>query len=269
MMIGRSVEAYLPQHDPAPGEVRLSVRNLSSAGKFDGVSFEIKAGEIVGFAGLVGSGRSEIATAIFGLDAAAAGGVWVNGQPLKLGDIRAAKAAGVGLVPEDRKRQGLVLGMSCLNNFLLASLERLSRLGFVRRGETRRQARRLFDQLLVKAATLDTPVGTLSGGNQQKVALAKWLARDCRVLILDEPTRGVDVGAKAAIHQLIDQLAAGGMAVMLISSELPEVVNLSSRVLVMREGRLVAELPRGQATQDAVLRQMTNVATANEQAAVA
>jgi ABC-type sugar transport system ATPase subunit len=168
----------------------------------------------------------------------------------------------VGLVPEDRKRQGLVLKMSGRGNFSLAMLERLSRMGFLDFGEERREAQQYFDRLRVKTPSLDAPVAGLSGGNQQKIALAKWLGRDAKLLIVDEPTRGVDIGAKAAIHQIIDNLARQGVAIMLISSELPEVLNLSTRVLVMRDGRLVGEVARAQATQERVVRLMANVAEA-------
>ena len=268
MMIGRSVEQYFPHHlKREPGEVRLRVRSLSSPGRFRDVSFDVAAGEIVGFAGLVGSGRSEIAQAIFGLDGHARGSVEIDGHPLKLGNVKKARDAGLGLVPEDRKRQGLVLGMGCLQNFTLAMLERLTRWGFLRQNRARAKAKEHFDRLRVKAASLTTPVGTLSGGNQQKVALAKWLGRDCSILIVDEPTRGVDVGAKAAIHEIIDELAASGVAIVLISSELPELINLAGRVLVMHEGCLVAEVPRDQATQDRLLRRMSNVEEPLENAA--
>lgn len=263
MMIGRSVSDYFPQHlGGSAGDVMLRVRNLTSPGKFHDVSFDIRRGEIVGFAGLVGAGRSEIATAIFGLDSSATGSVELNGKPLRLGSVRQAMARGIGLVPEDRKRQGLVLGMSGRGNFSLASLDRLSRMGLLDFAEERRQAADYFDRLRVKTPSLEAPVAGLSGGNQQKIALAKWLGRDAKLLIVDEPTRGVDVGAKAAIHQIIDNLARQGVAIMLISSELPEVLNLSTRILVMREGRLVGEVPRAQATQERVVRLMANVAEA-------
>jgi ABC-type sugar transport system ATPase subunit len=264
MMIGRSVEAYFPQHlaGTNTGPTRLRVSNISSPGKFQDVSFDVAAGEIVGYAGLDGSGRSEVAQAIFGLDKAATGRVTVDGTPVRLGHVRHAKRLGLGLLPEDRKRQGLVLGMSCLDNFTLAMLELLSRFGLLRRRASRAQAERYFDRLRVKTPTINAAVGTLSGGNQQKVALAKWLGRGSKVLIVDEPTRGVDVGAKAAIHQIIDELAAGGIAVVMISSELPEVINLATRILVMREGRLVAEVKRADATQEHLLRLMSNVKAA-------
>lgn len=268
MMIGRNVEAYYPQHiSKPPAQTVLRVENLSSPGKFADVSFSVAAGEIVGFAGLVGSGRSEVAQAIFGLDPYASGHVEIDGKPLPLGRVRVAKERGIGLLPEDRKRQGLVLKMSCLENFTLAMLERISRWKLLRHGVSRQQAMQYFSRLNVRTPSLHTAVGSLSGGNQQKVALAKWLARGSRVLIVDEPTRGVDVGAKAAIHAIIDELASSGIAIVLISSELPEVINLSTRILVMREGRLVAEVPRAEATQDHLLRLMSNVAPAGPRAA--
>jgi len=260
MMIGRSVEEYFPQHLSAKaGAVALRVRNLNSPGKFRGVNFEIHAGEIVGFAGLVGAGRSEVAKAIFGLDPRATGEIALNGKGLALGDVKAAMHAGVGLVPEDRKRQGCVLGMPCRANISMALLDHLRKAGMLDRAKEKQIAAKYFDQLQVKAASLDAPVNSLSGGNQQKIVLAKWLACGGKLLIVDEPTRGVDVGAKAAIHALIDELAQQGLGVMLISSELPEVINLSTRILVMREGHIVGELARAQATQASVLRLMAGV----------
>ncbi len=171
-----------------------------------------------------------------------------------------AIALGIGLVPEDRKRQGLVLSMDVLNNATLAILPTLARLGFITRGGERQVAQPFFERLRVKSPRLDTPVAALSGGNQQKIVLTKWLAARCPVLILDEPTRGVDVGAKAEIHALIDELAAAGSAIILISSEMPEVLNLSTRILVFRSGRVVGELSRAEATQDALMRLMAGVA---------
>lgn len=258
LMIGRSVTAHEPRHRRAtPGPVVLRVRNLSSPGKFTGIDLDVRAGEIVGLAGLVGAGRSEVAQAIFGLDPRASGDVELDGRPLRLGSVHAALAAGVGLVPEDRKRQGCVLGMSCRANIGLASLDRLTRLGvLLDQARERSLADDYFGRLRVKAASIAAPVQSLSGGNQQKIVLAKWLARGGRLLIVDEPTRGVDVGAKTAIHELLDQLALDGLAILLISSELPEVIGVSSRVIVLREGRQVGELPHASADQESVLRLM-------------
>jgi ABC-type sugar transport system ATPase subunit len=262
MMIGRSVADYFPQHlSDQIGPTMLSVRNLTSPGKFRDVSFELRKGEILGFAGLVGAGRSEVAKAIFGLDPSATGHVIFDEKPLPLQSIQTSIRRGIGLVPEDRKRQGLVLMMSGRANASMAVLDRFRRFFLLDRRRERTEAARLFGQMRVKTPSLETPVAALSGGNQQKVAVAKWLIRNCKLLIVDEPTRGVDVGAKAAIHQLLDELARSGVAIMLISSELPEVLNLSSRVLVMRDGRLVGELSRAQATQENALRLMAGVAT--------
>jgi ABC-type sugar transport system ATPase subunit len=261
MMIGRPLSEYFPQHlDVQPGPEVLSVEGLSSPGKFQDISFKVRAGEIVGLAGLVGAGRSEVARAVFGLDRLVRGKVEVGGEPLRLGRIRTAMRQGVALVPEDRKRQGLVLKLSGRLNFSMALLDRLSVLGFVSSRRERREAEDYFKRLAVKTPSIEAPVSAMSGGNQQKVVLAKWLARKSRVLIVDEPTRGVDVGAKAAIHALLDQLARQGLGILLISSELPEVLNLSTRILVMREGRLVGELPRAQATQASLMSLMAGVA---------
>ena len=260
MMIGRPVADYLPQYTANPNGKRvLSVQHLSSPGKFEDVSFDIRAGEIVGFAGLVGAGRSQVAEALFGLDKEARGEVELDGVPLKLGNIRRSMNRGVGLVPEDRKRQGLVLMMGGRQNFSLPLLDRLSVMGLLNHGGERRQAGDFFERLRVRTSSLSAPVSSMSGGNQQKVVIAKWLARGGRLLIVDEPTRGVDVGAKAAIHHLLDNLAGEGVAIMLISSELPEVIGISSRILVMREGRMVGEVPRAEATQEKVLRLMAGV----------
>lgn len=271
MMIGRRLDPAPPRvaavpaagggNPPgaAPAPPVLRVRGLASLPRFADVSFELRAGEILGLAGLVGSGRSEIARTIFGLDPRSAGTVEVDGRPLRPHSVRAAMAAGLGLVPEDRKRQGLVLNMSGLGNFSLAMLERLRRFALLDRRAERQLARDYFTRLDVRAPGLMTPVATLSGGNQQKIVLARWLARDCRVLIVDEPTRGVDVGAKQAIHALLRDVAARGAAVLLISSELPELLALADRLYVMREGRPAGELPRAEATQEALLRRMAGV----------
>jgi ABC-type sugar transport system ATPase subunit len=260
MMIGRPLSEYFPQHLGARlGEVALRVEGLTSPGRFQDVSLEVRAGEIVGLAGLVGSGRSEVARAVFGLDPAARGRVAVAGKALRLGSVRRAMQAGLALVPEDRKRQGLVLMLSGRMNFSMALLDRLRRWGFMAGRRERRETQEYFARLAVKTPSIEAPVEAMSGGNQQKVVLAKWLARQSRVLIVDEPTRGVDVGAKAAIHALLDGLAREGLGILLISSELPEVLHLSTRILVMREGRLAGELPRAEATQASLLALMAGV----------
>ena len=261
MMIGRSLEDYFPAHVQAPaGAEMLRVEGLSSPGKFTDVSFTVKAGEVVGFAGLVGAGRSEVAQALFGLDPRATGRVAIKGRPVAMAGIENAMRHGLGLVPEDRKRQGLVLSMAAGSNTSLVVLPQLARLTFIKRQAERALARTYFDRLRVRARGPETITAGLSGGNQQKIVLAKWLAAQCEILILDEPTRGVDVGAKAEIHALIDELAASGKAVILISSELPEILNLSTRIVVLREGRVTGELPRAQATQYALMRLMAGLA---------
>ena len=262
-MIGRRLEEYFPQHlGAALGEEVLRVEGLSSPGKFADVSFCLRAGEVLGLAGLVGAGRSEVAKAIFGLDPRATGRVFVQGREVCVRSPRQAMDLGISLLPEDRKREGLVLGMSCKDNNSLAVLERISMGPFIRRGLERRMAEESFAQLRVRAPSIETPVMGLSGGNQQKIVLAKWLAAKPKVLMVDEPTRGVDVGAKAEIHGLIDNLTRAGAGVLLISSELPEVLNLSSRIAVLRDGRLVGELPRAQATQENLMRLMAGVKAA-------
>src|SRR6266478_7265261 len=259
-MVGREVTQYTSQHLESPlGEELLRVENLSSPGKFNAVNFTVRAGEILGFAGLVGAGRSEVAHAIFGLDEAATGKVLVRGRELPLGSVSAALRAGIGLLPEDRKRLGLVLSMNCRENTSLAVLRRLSFGGFVRRREERLLTQRYVDRLRVKTPSMESTVAGLSGGNQQKIALAKWLARKCAILIVDEPTRGVDVGAKAEIHHLLDELACQGLALLAISSELPEVMNLSRRILVLRQGKIAGELGRDAFSQPSLMRLMAGV----------
>jgi ABC-type sugar transport system ATPase subunit len=217
------------------------------------VSFSLRAGEIVGLAGLVGAGRSEVARTIFGAGRPQSGGVSVDGAPVPPGSIPAAIVRGIALVPEDRQADGLVLPLTVHDNLVLAVLRELAR-GVVRarRRETEVVAG-LIKDLSVRAASPLLPAMSLSGGNQQKLVLGKWLAARPRVLLLDEPTRGVDVGAKAEIYRLIRRLAEGGMATLLISSDLPELLAMSDRVLVMRRGRLVGELPREEATEERVL----------------
>jgi ABC-type sugar transport system ATPase subunit len=261
MMIGRPLNEYFPSHIHAQmGDELLRVDGLSSPGKFKDVTFTLRAGEVLGFAGLVGAGRSEVAQALFGLDPAAAGRVFIRGKPTSIKGPREAMREGVGLVPEDRKRQGLVLSMTALGNTTLPILGRLSRWLFIRRRSERSLVSSYFERLRVRAPTVDVVTAGLSGGNQQKLVLAKWLAANCQILILDEPTRGVDVGAKAEIHALIDELASRGAGVLLISSELPEVLNLCTRIIVLREGRIAGEMPRTAATQDGLMRLMAGVA---------
>jgi ABC-type sugar transport system ATPase subunit len=259
-MVGRDVVFQTPKHlERELGEELLRVENLSSPGKFENISFSLRAGEVLGFAGLVGAGRSEVAQAIFGLDPGATGRIFVRGKELPLRSVEAALRNGLGLLPEDRKRLALVLTMNCRENTSMASLQRLTKFGFVIRSKERAMAQQYADKLRVKAPNIDSPIAGLSGGNQQKLALAKWLARECSILIVDEPTRGIDVGAKAEIHQLLDELAMNGLGIIVISSELPEVMNLSRRILVMRERKIAGEVKRDDFSQTGLLRLMAGV----------
>jgi ABC-type sugar transport system ATPase subunit len=263
LVIGRPLSEYFPGlTKPSAGAEVLRGSGLSSPGKFQDVSFAVRAGEVVGLAGLVGAGRSELANAIFGLDKRVRGELTIDGRPVRLHTPRDAIRHGVGLVPEDRKRQGILPFASALHNISLATLKRLSHLTWLRLAAERVQGRTFFDRLRVRAPNIDSVVAGLSGGNQQKVVLARWLAARSRLLILDEPTRGVDVGAKAEIHGLIRELAAQGTAILLISSELPEILSLSDRILVLRAGRLVGEVPRESATQEGLLRLMAGLSAA-------
>jgi ABC-type sugar transport system ATPase subunit len=264
-MIGRTIGEYFPTHlHAAPTDELLRVESLSSAGRFHDVSFSLRAGEILGLAGLVGAGRSELAATIFGMHAPDSGQIYIRGIPVRIKSPAQAIGLGIGLVPEDRKRQGLVLSQSGVHNTSLPMLERLADFSWIRRTEERALVDTWFRRLRVRAPSPDAVVAGLSGGNQQKIVIAKWLAAHTGVLILDEPTRGVDVGAKAEIHALIDELAARGSAILLISSELPEVVALSTRVLVLRGGRVQGELPREGITQDRLMALMTGLARVNK-----
>jgi rhamnose transport system ATP-binding protein len=252
-MVGRELDALFPKQAASQGDVALSVRRLTREGVFSDVSFEVRHGEIVGLAGLVGAGRSEVARAVFGIDRRDAGEVAVEGRRLPAASPTAAMAAGVGYVPEDRREQGLVMDLSIARNVSLASLGRLRRGLLIRGADERRLAADWAVRLRLKYARLGDPVAALSGGNQQKVVLAKWLARRPTVLIVDEPTRGIDVATKAEVHRLLSDLAGQGVAVLMVSSELPEILGMADRVLVMHEGRLTADLPREEATEERIM----------------
>jgi ABC-type sugar transport system ATPase subunit len=261
MMVGRTVEHFSPPIPPAGwGPCRLRLREFSSPGKFSGVNLEVRAGEVVGLAGLVGAGRTEIAKAVAGLDRAARGTIEIDGRPVRIPSPRESRMRGIGLIPEDRKRHGLVLGMNVRENITLPVLDRFRRAfdRADRRAETE-LAREFCQRLSIRTPGVETAVSALSGGNQQKIVFAKGLASDCRVLLIDEPTRGVDVGAKREIHELIGHLAAHGVAVLLISSDLPELLALSHRVVVLRAGQVVAELNRTEADPETVLRYMAGL----------
>ncbi|WP_327315187.1 sugar ABC transporter ATP-binding protein [Streptomyces sp. NBC_01235] len=267
LMVGRSIEQQYPRERADAGAPLLKVRGLTRAGTFHDIDFEVRAGEVVGLAGLVGAGRTEVVRAVFGADRYDSGTVEVQGSPLRPYDVNAAMDAGIGLVPEDRKGQGLVLDATVQENLGLVTLGRSTRAGFVDRAGQRRAADRISGQLKVRMAGLHQHVRTLSGGNQQKVVIGKWLLADTKVLILDEPTRGIDVGAKVEIYQLINELTASGHAVLMISSDLPEVLGMSDRVLVMSQGRIAGELLAQEATQDAVMALAVSASAATNTAA--
>ena len=255
LMVGRPMASHFPVRDPVPADaqVALDVFGLTVPGKVQDVSFSVRHGEVLGFAGLVGAGRTELAEAVCGLRPRSAGEVVVDSEIIHVHDVRGAMAAGLAYLSEDRKATGLVLPMSIAANVTLPTLRRYGRVLLAKRRETKVAKRRVAD-LAIRARSVRVPVGSLSGGNQQKVALAKWLEARPKVLVVDEPTRGVDVGAKEQIYQLIQSLTRHGMACILISSELNEVLALSHRVAVMRAGRLVGTLDAGRADEQAVMR---------------
>ena len=254
MMIGRELSAIFPKRSGAPTDVALELRRISSkaAGVRD-VSLSLRSGEIVGLAGLVGSGRTELAGTIFGLTPADSGELVVRGKPAAVTSPADAIRQGIGYVPEDRRRHGVVPDMPVAENTSLASLDDVARRGLIDRASERNQAQRFVEQLQIKTPSVTQPVESLSGGNQQKVALAKWLATRPSILILDEPTQGVDVGAKAEIHSLMQEMASRGLAILMISSELPEILGMSDRIAVMRSGTIAGVLAREEATQERVM----------------
>jgi rhamnose transport system ATP-binding protein len=256
-MVGRELTTMFPKQDATVGSTVLEVHRLTREGVFFDVSFNVRQGEIVALAGLVGAGRSEVARAIFGIDRADAGHVEVDGKRLPAGKPVAAMRAGVGFVPEDRRQQGLVMDLSIARNTSLTQLGSLAKGGFIRGAAENALASEWGTKLQLKYHRLEDTVATLSGGNQQKVVLAKWLSTRPKLLIIDEPTRGIDVGTKAEVHRLLSELAGEGLAVLMISSELPEVLGMADRVLVMHEGRLTAELSRAEADEESVIRAAT------------
>jgi rhamnose transport system ATP-binding protein len=243
-MVGRKVEQLYPRNRRAPGEVLLEVRGFSRPPGFRDVSFQVREGEIVGLAGLVGSGRSEIARAIFGVDRGATGEVIWRGQALAAEPWLTLRR-GIALVPEDRGAQGLLPGFSIAQNLTLSSFDRIGPRGFVSRAAETALAERFIESMRIKPPRRELPADTLSGGNQQKVVIGRMLAVNPRLLLLDEPTQGIDVGAKAEIHALIDRLVNDGLGVLCISSDLPEVLGMADRILVMHRGQLVGEFPSG------------------------
>ena len=261
-MVGREITNIFPKETDIPiGDVVLEVKGITQekldGGRFRDISFDLRKGEILGFAGLVGAGRSEVMRAIFGLDPISSGKVILNGKPLRIRSTTNAVKAGIAMISEDRRAYGLVLGRDVHENISLVNLKKYIKSFLISDKSIVKEAMKMIDLLQIKVANLGVAVSTLSGGNQQKVVLAKWLVGDVKVMILDEPTRGIDVGAKSEIHKLMCKFARQGMAIIMISSELPEILGMSDRVVVMQDGRVSGILPREKATQESIMRLAT------------
>jgi rhamnose transport system ATP-binding protein len=260
MMVGREVNELFPKQTAPLGDTLLEVKGLTATGKFNNVSFALRAGEILGVAGLIGAGRTDVARALFGIQSVSAGSIEINGQEVAIQNPRQAMKLGLAFVPEDRQHHGLVLPMSIAANITLPILSRFTRAGgWMRERAAKQVAAAAARKLEVKSAGMGQKARELSGGNQQKVVLAKWLETNPRILILDEPTRGIDVGTKAAVQQLMSDLANQGVAILMISSELPEILGMSDRILVMREGHITGEYTPAEATQEKIMTSATAV----------
>lgn len=257
LMVGRDLGDMFPKQDLTPGDTVLTATGLTRFGTFEGITLDVRTSEIVGLAGLVGSGRTEVARAIFGLDPLDEGEIRIRGKVAKISNPMQAVAAGIALVPEDRKEQGIIPAMSVRENFTLPIISRLTNFLIVLMRKERAIVNDLVSRLRVSPAQIERPLNAFSGGNQQKVVLGKWLLSEPSLLILDEPTRGVDVGAKADIHEIIGEFARSGGGVLMISSELPELLAVCDRIFVLHEGRLVAEIPRADADEESVMRAAT------------
>jgi ribose transport system ATP-binding protein len=253
LMIGRDLKEVYPRRDPKPGEVLLDVKNLRRPHLVHDVSFQLRAGEIVGFSGITGSGRTEVVRAIFGADAHSAE-MLVLGKPYKARSPREAIARGMALVNEDRKAHGLFLKLNVTVNTTISGLKKLCRAGLIQRKKEGALVAKMIQDLRIKTPNARFIVVNMSGGNQQKVILARWLSVDTRILIMDEPTRGIDVGSKSEIYQIMDELTKRGVGIIMISSELPEILGMSDRIMVMREGTIVGELAREAASEEAIMR---------------
>jgi rhamnose transport system ATP-binding protein len=252
-MVGRELSNLYPKSEAVIGEVALEVRQLTRSGVFADVSFQLRRGEILGFSGLVGAGRTEMARVLFGIDRAESGEIWLKGKKVRIRSPQQAMEYGIAYVPEDRHQQGLVVNFSIAANVTLAILQQVSRLGLLDPRREQKIAGEYSSQLSIRSSGVEQLVNALSGGNQQKVVLSKWLATNPSVLILDEPTRGIDVGAKAEVHRIISDLAARGLAIILISSELPEVLAMADQIIVLHEGRVAGTFTRSEATQERVM----------------
>lgn len=252
-MVGRTISNIFPKEEAEIGETILELRNLTIKGVFENVSFKVRKGEILGLAGLVGAGRTEVARSIFGLDPLDSGDIILEGENIKVEKPVDVIEKGIAMLSEDRKAVGLILGRSVLENISLPNLKMFAPGLFIDSKKEAESANKMIDMLRIKVTSKDTIVNTLSGGNQQKVVLAKWLLGKIKVLILDEPTRGIDVGSKSEIHRLMSELAKQGLAVIMISSELPEIMGMSDRIIVMQEGKLRGELTREEASQERIM----------------
>ena len=259
LMIGRAVDQIFPVREPNTGEEVLRVAGYAHPTEFDDISLTLHAGEILGFYGLVGAGRSELMQAIFGITRPSAGTLHIGGDACTIRSPVDAIANGIVYVPEDRGKQGAVLGLPIYQNVTLPSLSQTSRSGFLRLANEFALARKYTERLELRAASLDQVMGNLSGGNQQKVVIAKWLATKPRVIILDEPTKGIDIGSKAAVHAFMAELAAEGLAIIMISSEIPEILGMSDRVIVMRDGLIAAELSRSELSPETLVRHAAGI----------
>ena len=252
-MVGRSITEFYPDRRNKPGEVLLEVKNFEQPGVFHDINFNLRKGEILGFAGLMGSGRTEIMRAVFGVDPHAGGELVFKGEPLKITKPEDAIKAGLGFVTENRKTEGLILDFSILRNIALPSVDSFAKSGVINFNVLNNFADKMAKKLGVKTSSLDLEAGALSGGNQQKVVIAKWVGMHPEVIIMDEPTRGIDVGAKRDIYELMNELTASGVSIIMVSSELPEVLGMSDRIVVVHEGRIAGELLHDEADQEKIM----------------
>ena len=259
MMVGRDVNQIYPNRNSNIGEDILTVEGYSHPTEFADIGFALRKGEILGFYGLVGAGRSEFMQSLFGITKPSSGGVRVDGTEVLISSPADAVSNGIVYVPEDRGKQGAITDLPIFQNVTLPSLGRTSKNGFLRLAEEFKLAREYTERLDLRAASLDTNAGKLSGGNQQKVVIAKWLATQPKVIILDEPTKGIDIGSKAAVHEFMAELASQGLAVIMVSSEIPEILGMSDRVIVMREGRMAAELTGDDLTPETLVRHAAGI----------
>ncbi|HEY7647059.1 MAG TPA: sugar ABC transporter ATP-binding protein [Hyphomicrobiales bacterium] len=262
LMVGRTVDQIFPKSAHTIGETVLTVAGYSHPTEFDDIGFELRRGEILGFYGLVGAGRSELMQALFGITKPSAGGLTIDGSTVTIRSPADAIGHGIVYVPEERGRQGAIAGLPIFQNITLPSLPETSRAGFLRLAEEFKLARDYATRLDVRAASLDRDVGTLSGGNQQKVVIAKWLATAPKIIILDEPTKGIDIGSKAAVHAFMNELAGRGLSIIMVSSEIPEILGMSDRVIVMREGRMAGVFPRDGLNAETLVRAAAGIGEA-------